>query len=73
MEALNLFADLEQRAAASGITLAKACADAKIAYSTLRRWKKGITNPTQGTYEKVIAVIHGQRAPKTTPRRKRAG
>lgn len=71
MEALNLLADLESRASASGKKLAAACTSAGVAFSTLRRWRKGITTPTMSTYLLVVAAINGEELA-SRPKRKKA-
>lgn len=70
-KAISLLADLERRAAAIGSTLSKVCADAGVAVSTLRRWRKGITRPTESTYELLVNEINGKRGA-SRPKRKKA-
>lgn len=64
-------ADVEGMARTRGISMAEVCRRAGIATSIFTRWKKGLTRPNYGNYQRILAVVHAEN-PETTSKTKRA-
>jgi transcriptional regulator with XRE-family HTH domain len=72
MSDLLTAADVEGLARTRGISMAEVCRRAGIATSIFTRWKKGLTRPNYGNYQRIIAVVRADKsAPAATPTPKR--
>lgn len=71
MKILDLLADLERRAAKQKTTLPEVCTAAGLAASTVRRWRAGLSAPTQNTYRFLVKFMDGEAQPKL-PRKRAA-